>query len=240
MADLLVEHFQHEQCAGVTVVNRSQERGCRLAEKHGVVRQRWQFLDELIADADIVVGAASETEDYLFDEDRIHPLMTARRQRPLLIIDIAVPRCFDPAVGRLENVYLHSIDDLAQVAQDNIKLRQGDLEQAVEIICESVSAFMDWFLVRDVGPLIGKLKEAFEQIYEIEKERFYANQTEADAPVETSKGRVINKLCRRVIKNINVLSKENGPQEAEQFARSLLADTQQLISGSRSKKKQPL
>jgi glutamyl-tRNA reductase len=240
MADLLVEHFQHENCAAVTVVNRSQKRGCQLAEKHGILRKPWQLLDREITGADIVVGAASATEGYLFGEDRLLPLMAQRRERPLMIIDIAVPRCFDPAVGQLENVHLYSIDDLAQVAQDNIKLRQGDLEQAVEIIFESVSAFVDWFLVRDVGPLIGKLKEAFEQIYELEKERFYANETEAQALTDTSKGRVINKLCRRVIKNVNALSKEHSPQEAEQFARSLLADTQQLISGRGPKKQQQL
>ena len=98
---------------------------------------------------------------------------------------------------------MYNIDDLAQVAQDNIKLRQGDLETAIEIICESVSAFMDWSLVRDVTPLVGQLKDAFEQIYEIERERFHASgpdSNELQESAEVSKGRVINKFCRLVIK----------------------------------------
>ncbi|MBL7215840.1 MAG: glutamyl-tRNA reductase [Phycisphaerae bacterium] len=240
MAELLVEYFQHENCRTVTVVNRSEKRGCRLAEKRDISRQPWELLDREIVGSDIVVGAAADTQGYLFGKDRIKSLMARRQNRPLLIIDIAVPRCFDLAVEQIENVHLYSIDDLAQVAQDNIKLREGDLGQAIEIICESVSAFTDWFLMRDVGPLIGQIKDAFEQIYEIQKKNFLTKtqrKIDDEERMNISKGRVINKICHRVVNNINVLSKEHGPEEAEKFARSLLADARQIISGKRMKKR---
>ena len=238
MAALLVEHFRHENCAKLTIVNRSDERACQLAQKHDVLRKPWERLDDEVAAADILIGAASTAEKYLFDEDRVRAATAWRQDRPLLIIDIAVPRCFDPAVNRLDNVHLYNIDDLAQVAEDNIKLRQGDLETAVEIICESVSAFMDWFLVRDVTPLVGRLKEAFEQVYEIQRQQLYTQSPSLTSEsTDLLKGRVINKLCRRVIHNINTLSKEHGPQEAEHFARNLLKETEQLISGSQSREK---
>ena len=233
MGELLVEHFQHEKCQDVTVINRSQQRGCQLAEKHDVSNKPWEELDQQITEANIVVGAASAPEGYLFSKDRIKSLMSRRRNRLLLIIDITVPRSFDPAVGKIENVYLYSIDDLAQVAQDNIKLREGDLEQAIEIICESVSAFMDWFMTRDVGPLIGQIREAFEQIREIEMEKFFVGprqQACCKELMETSMGRVINKLCHCVIKNIDILSKEHGSEEAEKFAQSIIENAKQIIS----------
>ncbi len=233
MGELLVEHFQHEKCRDVTVVNRSEPRRCQVAEKHDIISKPWQSLDEEMAAANIVVSAASATEGYLFSQDRIKSLMARRRNRLLLIIDITVPRSFDPAISRIENVYLYSIDDLAQVAQDNIKLRQGDLEQAVEIICNAVSVFMDWFSIRDVGPVIGEIKNAFEQICKNEMDKFFVeSQQEACRKelMEVSMGRIANKLCHCVINNIERLSKEHGANEAEKFAQSILANAQEIIS----------
>ncbi len=233
MGELLVEHFLHEKCRDVTVVNRSRQRGCQLAEKHGVTNQPWEQLDKEILEANILVGAASAPEGYLFSKDRIKSLMSKRRNRSLLIVDITVPRSFDPAIVKIENVYLYSIDDLAQVAQDNIKLREGDLEQAIEIICQSVTAFMDWFVTRDIGPLMGQIRESFEHIRENEMEKFFVGPRQ-DAGcrefLESSMSRVVNKVCHCVIRHIDSLSKEHGAEEAEKFARGIIENAQQIIS----------
>ncbi|MCI0500007.1 MAG: glutamyl-tRNA reductase [Planctomycetales bacterium] len=237
MGNLLVEHFRHEKCGDITVVNRSRQRSCRIAEEHGVADTSWDRLDQEIAEANIVVGAASAPQGYLFSKDRIKLLMR-RRHRILLIIDITVPRSFDPAVGEIENVYLYSIDDLAQVAQDNIKLREGDMELAVGIIYEAVSAFMDWFQTRQVGPVVGQIKDAFEKISEMEMERFFVGprqEAHCRGQMEASIGRVVNKLCHCVIKNIDTLSRERSPGEAERFAQHILDNAQQIISEDQKK-----
>lgn len=235
MGELLVEHFQHEKCHEVTVVNRSRQRGCQLAQKHDIISKPWDMLDEEMLKANIIVGAASAPEGYLFSKERIKSLMAHRRNRLLLIIDITVPRSFDPAIAEMDDVYLYCIDDLAQVAQDNIKLREGDLEQAIEIICEYVSAFMDWFMTRDVAPLFGQIKNAFEQIREIEMEKFFVGPRQ-DAGckelMKVSMGRMVNKLCHCIIKNIDIISKEHSAQEAEQLAQNILADAKGIISES--------
>lgn len=241
MGELFVEHFRHEKCRDITLVNRSQQRGCQLAQAYDVVHKPWEQLDQEILEANIVVGAASAMEGYLFSKDRILSLMSQRRNQTLLILDITVPRSFEPDIKTIENVYLYSIDDLAQVAQDNVKLREGDLERAIEIICESVSAFMDWFSTRDVGPVLGQIKEAFEQIYEIEMQKFFVGPRQAASCKElmdASIGRVVNKLCHCVIKNIDVLSKSHGPQEAEKFAQSILENAKQIIAEDRKKNQQ--
>ncbi|MHC4881913.1 MAG: glutamyl-tRNA reductase [Planctomycetota bacterium] len=239
MGELLVEHFQHEKCREVTVVNRSRQRGCQLAQKHNITNKPWESLDDEMTAANIIVGAASAPEGYLFTKDRMKSLMHRRRNRLLLIVDITVPRSFDPAISEIDDVYLYCIDDLAQVAQDNIKLREGDLEQAIEIICEYVSAFMDWFMTRDVAPLFGQIKNAFEQIRETEMEKFFVGPRQ-DAGcrelMESSMNRIINKLCHCVIKNIDIISKEHSSEEAEQLARNILADAQGILSESKTKK----
>ena len=238
MGELLIEHFRHEKCQNVTIVNRSEQRGCQLAQQHDVVNKPWQSLDDQMAAADIVVGAASATEGYLFSRGRIKSLMARRRNRRLLIVDITVPRSFDPAVGRIDNVYLYCIDDLAQVARDNIKLREGDLEQAIEIICENVLVFMDWFNTRDVGPLMGQIKEAFEQIRNGEMEKFFTGprqNADCKQQMDASLERIVNKLCHCVINNIDLLSKEHGPEEAQKFAQNILANAQNIISEDKNK-----
>lgn len=239
MGELLVEHFRHEKCTQITVVNRSRQRGCQLAEKHAIVNKPWECLDDEMAQANIIVGAASAPEGYLFTKERIKSLMAHRRNRLLLIIDITVPRSFDPAISRINDVYLYCIDDLAQVAQDNIKLREGDLEQAIEIICEYVSAFMDWFMTRDVAPLFGQIKNAFEQIREIEMDKFFVGPRQEAACRELMKasmGRMVNKLCHCIINNIDIISKEHSAEEAEQLAQNILADARGIISESKTKR----
>ena len=239
MGELLVEHFQHEKCRQITVVNRSEPRSCQVAEKHDIISKPWQSLDAEMAEANIVVSAASATDGYLFSKDRMRSLMAQRRNRLLLIIDITVPQSFDPVIGRIENVYLYSIDDLAQVAKDNIKLREGDTEQAVEIICNAVSAFTDWFSTRDVGPVIGEIKNAFEQICKNEMDKFFVEpQQEASRKelMEASMGRIANKLCHCVINNIERFSKEHGADEAEKFAKSILVNAKEILSEDKKRK----
>ena len=97
--------------------------------------------------------------------------------------------------------------------------------------------------MRDVGPLIGQIKSAFKQVYEIEKEKFLVKaqqQIDGRELTDSSRAGMVNKLCHRVIKNINSLSKERGPEEAEKFARSLLADTREIISSGSTIKNRSL
>ncbi len=233
MGDLLVEHFQQEACQDITVVNRSRQRSCQLARKHAIRDSAWEQLDEAIVNAEILVGAATAGDGYLFTRERMKKLMARRRNHLLLIIDITVPRSFEPEVDDIDNVYLYSIDDLARVAQDNISLREGDIEQAVEIIYKHTALFMEWFLKRDLGPVIGQIKAAFEQIQTIEMEKFFVGPRQdacCKVLLETSVGRVVNKLSHCVIKNIDILSREHGVKEAEKFAYNILANAEQIVA----------
>ena len=138
---------------------------------------------------------------------------------------------------RIENIYLCSIDDLAQVASDNIKLREGEMEQAIEIICNAVSAFSDWLLRCSVGPVIGEIKAAFGQICKNEISRWAGEPDMSASPerMEAAMERVVNKLCHCVIGTIERLSREHGAADARKFAQGVLADAQKMISDNRKK-----
>ncbi len=117
------------------VANRSLERAEALAEALGgraVDFDDWEAEFEPI---DVAVSGTSAPH-YILDRARLEPLMKRRRHRPLLLIDIAVPRNIDPEVNFLENVYLYNIDDLQAIADDHLKQRQVEIARCEQIIAE--------------------------------------------------------------------------------------------------------
>ncbi|NIA17449.1 MAG: glutamyl-tRNA reductase, partial [Planctomycetes bacterium] len=99
MSELLVQHFLHVGSKDITVVNRSYDRGLDVANRYGIRGQKWEQLHEQLIAADIVV-AATGAQDYLFEKDSFSKI-AGKRRGTLLIIDIAVPRNFEPAINRL-------------------------------------------------------------------------------------------------------------------------------------------
>ena len=91
---------------------------------------------------DIVISSTAAPH-HILDRAKLEPLMKARRQRPLLLIDIAVPRDIDPGVNFLENVYLYNVDDLQTIAADYLKLRQEEIARCEKIIAEKVKPLLD-------------------------------------------------------------------------------------------------
>jgi glutamyl-tRNA reductase len=238
MGELLVEHFLHIGCGDVTVVNRTERKGCSVAKRYGVKSACWEELSGQIAEANIVVGAASADDGYLFTKEQFSGLMSKRRGKTLLAIDITVPRSFDPEINKLVDVYLYCIDDLSQAVSDNIKLREGDLEKAIEIICQGVSEYMEWFVRRDIGPLIGKMKAAFENIQKSEIEKLLADHHAhviGKDDIDETSGRVVNKLLHCVIENIEQVASDQSPGEAVRLAESILAQAEGVASTDRDK-----
>jgi glutamyl-tRNA reductase len=90
-------------------------------------------------EVDAVIAATSSTETLLSHDD-VENLMKARRNRPLLLIDLSVPRNIDPAAGQLENVFLYNIDDLEAVAQRGVQARQRELAACHQIVEAHVAA----------------------------------------------------------------------------------------------------
>jgi glutamyl-tRNA reductase len=88
---------------------------------------------------DIAISSTAAPQ-HILDRAKLEPLMKRRRNRPLLLIDIAVPRDIDPAVNALDNVYLYNVDDLQSIADDYLKLRKEEVARCEKIIAEKVAA----------------------------------------------------------------------------------------------------
>jgi len=125
----------------ILVSNRSHDKAVALAADLGGRAVPFESWAAEFANIDIVVSSTSAPH-YILDRARLEPLMKLRRNRPLLLIDIAVPRDIEPEVNFLENVYLYNIDDLQAIASDYLKQRQEEIARCEQIIREKAEAVL--------------------------------------------------------------------------------------------------
>ena len=125
----------------ILVTNRSPDKAVALAKELGGRAVPFEDWAGEFANIDIIISSTSAPH-YILDRARLEPLMKLRRNRPLLLIDIAVPRDIEPEVNFLENVYLYNIDDLQAIADDYLKQRQEEVARCEQIIREKAEALL--------------------------------------------------------------------------------------------------
>jgi glutamyl-tRNA reductase len=125
----------------ITVTNRSPDKATALAAELGGRTVPFADWTGAFADIDIAISSTA-APDYVLDRARLEPLMQNRQQRPLLLIDLAVPRDIDPEVNFMENVYLYNVDDLQSIAADYLKQRQQEIARCEQIIREKAAALL--------------------------------------------------------------------------------------------------
>jgi glutamyl-tRNA reductase len=170
MAKLTGVHLQAQRVKQLTIASRTLQSAEALARRLNGHAVPWTALGEALAGADIVVTATGSTEPVLtvaLVEDAMRP----RRARPLFIIDIAVPRDVEPAVARLDQVFLYDIDDLQAIVNENLSRRAIEVERAEAIVREEVNRFGGWMHSREVLPTVIALRARFDAIRQAELKR---------------------------------------------------------------------
>ncbi len=142
MGEACVKHLAKRGAKTVLVANRSVERAERLATEFGGRAVRLEDSAAAMTEADILVSSTGSPDIVLKRED-VAKILPARGQRPLVLVDIAVPRDIDPAVAELPNVFLYDIDDLEAVVRENTKNREQELATCHQIIAEHTVELME-------------------------------------------------------------------------------------------------
>src|SRR5213594_4290694 len=142
MAENCVRFLVKKGAQSIVISNRSFDRAFDLAIRYGAKAVCLGYCLFEMRDVDVVIAATSSAET-LLDRDDVENLMKARRNRPLLLIDLSVPRNIDPAVGGLENVALHNIDDLESLAREGVQARELELTACHQIIEAHVAALTE-------------------------------------------------------------------------------------------------
>lgn len=214
MGEETLRYLRQGGATDICILNRSFERAVALAKAFGAESDDWSSLAQHVVDADLLIGTTAASEPILSDT-AFAPLHARRQGRVLLILDLAVPRDFEPAIGKRSGVYLYQIDDLESACERNRRERKREWPKAKQIIDEETGRFMQAINHRATGPVIQRLRNQAEEIKAEELNRLL-NKLAASArlgesadngetvakEVEKSFDRLINKLLHPPLSSI--------------------------------------
>src|SRR5687768_5430498 len=170
MGKLTAVHMQSQGIGRLIITSRTAAHASALAQSIGGTAMPWEALSTTLVEADILITATGASTP-IISRALVSQTMKARRQRPLFIIDIAVPRDVEGSAGDLEQVFLYNIDDLQTVVQENISRRGSVASDAERIIAQEVNRFVAWLNSRGAVPTIVALRQRFEAIRQSELRR---------------------------------------------------------------------
>ncbi|HQB14374.1 MAG TPA: glutamyl-tRNA reductase [Syntrophales bacterium] len=170
MSELAARHLLKHGGDQLFVANRTWERAVGMAADFQGTAVEFPRLGEVLREADIVITSTG-APGYILTGEMVAAALKRRKNRLLFIIDIAVPRDVDPRAGDLENVYLYNMDDLQEIADENMAIRKEEAARGEEIIAAETEEFLAWFDTLAVVPTIVSLREKAEAIIAGELER---------------------------------------------------------------------
>lgn len=171
MSELAARHLKNVGAKQIYVTNRTYDRALDLARSFDGRMVEFASFKQTLPEVDIVITSTGSREPILSAED-IKQVMRVRKNRPMFLVDIAVPRNIDPAVMQIDNVFLYDIDDLQKVVDKNVKGRAEAAERASLIIEEELQWMEGRIRERQVSPAIVALQTKLESIRAAEMERF--------------------------------------------------------------------
>ena len=200
MSHLAARKLQSEGAPEVLVANRSRDRAEEMAREYGGRACDLARLGELLVEADIVFASTSARE-YVIRPEMVSGAMRSRRQRPLFLIDTAVPRNVDPRVNEIDNVYLFDMDDLQRVVASNQAERMREATMAEAMVEAEVEAFAGWRRTLSVVPTVVALRERLDGIQRAETQRVL-RRLEGVAALTDRDRELIEGLGRRIVGKI--------------------------------------
>ena len=207
MGEETLRYLKQAGASDICVLNRSYERAVAVAKAFGAEAGLWDSLAEHVVEADLLIGTTSAPEP-IMDEASFLPLHAKRKNRLLLILDLAVPRDFDASIGELSSVYLYGIDDLQTACERNRRERQKEWPKAKQIITEETQRFIQAINHRATGPVIQRLRGQAQELKQDELERLINKlqlselDPSAAKEIEKSFDRLINKLLHPPLASI--------------------------------------
>ena len=209
-----LRYLRDEGARDVAVMNRSLERAESVAQEFDGHAVPWERLAEEITAADLIVSTTGAAEP-IFTLDDFRKIESARYQRTLLVLDLAVPRDFDAAIGGQLNVYLATIDDLTAICNQNRKAREKEWPAAERLVEDETQAFMSELNHRSTAPTIRRLRESCEKVKQDELARLYNKLPDLDEKarddIDQSFDRLVNKLLHPPLESLKDEAQHGTP-----------------------------
>src|SRR5437016_9907055 len=170
MIELAATHFAARKPKSITVANRTLERGAQLAARFFADAITLNELPDRLAQFDIIVTSTASSLPIL-GKGLLERAIKARRHTPMFIVDLAVPRDVEPEAAELDDVFLYSVDDLANILKDNLQIRVEAVREAEAMIAEQAQSFLRWLEGRTVVPTIAALQGHHDRLRVTELDR---------------------------------------------------------------------
>ena len=177
MAELVTRHLFSHMVKELFITNRTFEHALNLAREFGGKVFKFDELFDYLAQMDIIISS-TDSRDLIITYEKVAKALHARKNKPMFLIDIAVPRNIDPRINDLPNVYLYNIDDLGGIVERNRQVREKETKHAEAIVAQEQMRFYGWLQQQEVTPTIIALKEKFERIRLNEIEKTFSNWKE--------------------------------------------------------------
>ena len=224
MIDLAATHFAAKDPKSIAIANRTLERGEKLASRFGGEAMRLADLPSRLAEFDIVVSCTASTLP-IIGLGAVERALKARKHRPMFMVDLAVPRDIEPEVKALEDIYLYTVDDLAQVVQQGQANRQAAVAEAEVIIDAGVQSFMHWLGQRGTVPLIQQLNAQADEWRAAEMARarkLLAKGESVDAVLEAMSRGLTQKLLHGAMAELHAGDAASREHTAQTISRLFL------------------
>jgi glutamyl-tRNA reductase len=228
MSELAARHLKRAGASQIFVTNRTHDRAVQMAELFEGSVVEYDGFKNVLPNADIVI-TSSGAPHYILTKADVRWVIEARRNKPIFLIDIAVPRNIEPSVNELDNVFLYDIDDFQSVVDENLRTRMQEAEEAENIVEQEVERMVSRLKAREVTPTIVSLQKQLEQIRSGELDRVQAKLSdltpEQRAAVEALTRGLVNKIAHGSIAEIRrQAAKPNGIESIEVIRRVFRLD----------------
>jgi glutamyl-tRNA reductase len=221
MVELTATHFAAQHPKSISVANRTLERAQALAHRFHANAIKLSELPDTIAHFDIIVSCTASSLP-IIGLGMIERAIKSRRRKPMFIVDLAVPRDVEPEVARLDDVYVHTVDDLGRIVQNGNESRQAAVAQAEAIIESRVRDFEEWVKARRAVPVIQEMRSRADALRRRELERALKQLARGEAP-ETVVEHLSQALTNKFLHDPMSTLREAGDEAEHHRLQTLLA-----------------
>ncbi len=209
--ELTAKHLAARGIGKLIITNRTARKAEELAQTFQATTVPFESFIDTVAEADIVISSVGATE-YILTAEKLKTVMNKRTSSPLLIVDIGVPRNIDPAINSFENVFLHDLDSLSHIVEQNYARRKSCIPAVNAIMLEELNEFNRWYQSHAIAPTIDGLRDLYDAIRKEEMDVHIHKFSERDKEV-------VDLITRRIVHRLVQLPAaelRNGKGESRQ------------------------
>ncbi|WP_380180737.1 glutamyl-tRNA reductase [Kalamiella sp. sgz302252] len=218
--ELAARHLREHKVQKLIIANRTRERAQKLADEVGAEVIGLAEIDSRLAEADIIISSTASPLP-IIGKGMVERALKQRRNQPMLLVDIAVPRDVEPEVGKLPNAYLYSVDDLQAIIESNMAQRKAAAVQAETIVVQESGEFMSWLRAQSASETIREYRSQADQVRAELEERALAalaQGADAQAVLRELAHKLTNKLIHAPTKSLQQAARD-GDDERLQILR---------------------